>query len=134
MAYKNKSDTFKYNNEFNKRAYDRISLFVPKGKKELIQAKAKENNESINSFINRAIELLSSKNIESKRCIKVSWKNIYNSSEEDIKHTPITKDGKCIGVVVGATADSITGIIWADILPELNVTDNTTVGFEIEGV
>ena len=38
--------------------YDRINLTVPKGKKEVIQAKAKENGESVNAFINRAIDLL----------------------------------------------------------------------------
>lgn len=38
--------------------YDRINLTVPKGKKEVIQSKANENGESVNAFINRAIDLL----------------------------------------------------------------------------
>lgn len=58
MAYKDKSQAIKYNNEFNKQAYDRISLMVKKGKKTIIQEKAKENGESVNTFINRAIDLL----------------------------------------------------------------------------
>lgn len=58
MAFKNKSDAVKYTNEFNKQAYDRISLMLKKGKKEIIQQKAKENGESVNAFINRAIDLL----------------------------------------------------------------------------
>lgn len=58
MAFKNKSDAVKYTNEFNKQAYDRISLMLKKGKKEIIQKKAKENGESVNAFINRAIDLL----------------------------------------------------------------------------
>ena len=58
MAYKDKTNAIKYNNEFNKQAYDRISLMVAKGKKELIQEKAKANGESLNAFINRAIDLL----------------------------------------------------------------------------
>lgn len=58
MAYRDKSSAIKYNNEFNKQAYDRISLMVAKGKKEIIQKKAKENGESLNSFINRAIDSL----------------------------------------------------------------------------
>ncbi len=58
MAFKNKSDAVKYTNEFNKQAYDRVSLMLKKGKKEIIQQKAKENGESVNAFINRAIDLL----------------------------------------------------------------------------
>ena len=36
-------------------AYDRISLIVPKGQKDLIQAHAEAQGESTNGFINRAI-------------------------------------------------------------------------------
>ena len=38
--------------------YERINLTVQKGKKEIIKNKAKENGESVNAFINRAIDLL----------------------------------------------------------------------------
>ena len=55
MAYKEKTDTIKYNNEFNKRAYDRINLTVPKGQKEEIQAAAQAANESVNAYIYAAI-------------------------------------------------------------------------------
>lgn len=55
MAYKEKSDAIRYNNEYNKQAYDRISVLVPKGTKEQIQTAAKENGESVNGFINRLI-------------------------------------------------------------------------------
>ena len=55
MAYKEKTDTIKYNNEFNKRAYDRINLTVPKGQKEVIQAAAQAANESVNAYIYTAI-------------------------------------------------------------------------------
>ncbi len=58
MAYKKTDKLIKYNNNFNKENYDRISLMVAKGKKEIIQAKAKANGESVNGFINRAIDLL----------------------------------------------------------------------------
>ena len=57
MAYKDKAKTITYNNSYNKTAYDRISLMVKKGKKELIQEKAKDG-ESVNAFINRAIDML----------------------------------------------------------------------------
>lgn len=55
MAYKEKSEAIKYNNEFNKKAYDRINLTVPKGQKEIIQAAANEKGESVNAYIYAAI-------------------------------------------------------------------------------
>ena len=45
----------KANNKWNAKAYDRINLTVPKGKKELIQAHAESKGESTNGFINRVI-------------------------------------------------------------------------------
>jgi len=56
MAYKNKSDATAYQNKYIAKAYDRINLTVPKGKKESIQAHAQARGESVNGFINRAID------------------------------------------------------------------------------
>lgn len=55
MAFKNKADATAYQNKFIAKAYDRINLTVPKGKKEIIQAHAEFRKESVNGFINRAI-------------------------------------------------------------------------------
>lgn len=44
------------NNKWNAKAYDRINLTVPKGKKEVIQSHAESKGESTNAFINRAID------------------------------------------------------------------------------
>ena len=55
MAYKNKSDAVKDNNEYNKRAYDRINLTVPKGYREIIREAANANGESVNEFILRLV-------------------------------------------------------------------------------
>ena len=55
MAYKNKSDAIKYNNDFIKQAYDRINLTVEKGQKEKIRAAAERAEESVNAYINAAI-------------------------------------------------------------------------------
>lgn len=55
MAYKEKTDAIKYNNQFIKQAYDRINLTVPKGQKDIIQAHAQAQGESVNGFIGRAI-------------------------------------------------------------------------------
>ena len=45
-----------YNNSYNLKAYDRINLTLPKGRKEEIKAHAESRGESVNGFINRAIE------------------------------------------------------------------------------
>lgn len=45
----------KAQNKWIAKAYDRINLTVPKGRKEIIQAHAEAHGESVNGFINRAI-------------------------------------------------------------------------------
>ncbi len=42
----------KANRKFNEKAYDRISITVPKGRKEAIEAHAKDKNESVNGLVN----------------------------------------------------------------------------------
>lgn len=48
-------DKVAYNNDFNAKNYDRISLMIPKGEKEKIKAFAEAKGESLNGFINRLI-------------------------------------------------------------------------------
>lgn len=43
-------------NKYNAENYDRISLSVPKGKKEQIKAFAESRGESVNGFINRVVD------------------------------------------------------------------------------
>lgn len=43
-------------NKYMAANYDRINLTVPKGKKDTIQAHAETQGESVNGFINRAID------------------------------------------------------------------------------
>ena len=45
----------KATNKWISKAYDRINLTTPKGRKEVIQAHALARGESVNAFINRAI-------------------------------------------------------------------------------
>ena len=47
--------TTQYKNDWQKAKLDRISLTVPKGKKEQIQGHASAHGESLNRFISRAI-------------------------------------------------------------------------------
>ena len=43
-------------NKYMKNNYDRINLVMPKGKKEVSQAHAAQQGESVNAYINRAID------------------------------------------------------------------------------
>lgn len=46
----------KATNKYISKAYDRINLTVPKGQKEAIKNHAEARGESVNGFINRAID------------------------------------------------------------------------------
>lgn len=43
------------NAKWNKKAYDRLEIRVPKGSRESIVAHAKQRGESLNKFLNRAV-------------------------------------------------------------------------------
>lgn len=43
-------------NRYNEKAYDRIALVVPKGKKEILVEYATSKGLSLNAFINNAID------------------------------------------------------------------------------
>ncbi len=42
-------------NRYNEKAYDRITIVVPKGQKDIIKQRAEELGDSINAFITKAI-------------------------------------------------------------------------------
>lgn len=52
---KNSRARIQANNKYNAKAYDRINIAVPKGQKDIIKAHAERKGESINGFVNRAI-------------------------------------------------------------------------------
>lgn len=64
---KNSPARIKANNRYNAKAYDRISIAVPKGKKDTIQAHSEALGESINAFVNRAISEAMERDNASKR-------------------------------------------------------------------
>ena len=49
-------------NKYNKKAYDMISLVVPKGKKAIIAEYANQLGLSVNGFINKAIDVAMQQN------------------------------------------------------------------------
>ena len=53
---KNSKAKIAANNRYNEKAYDRINIAVPKGKKAVIKAHAESIGESINGYINKAID------------------------------------------------------------------------------
>ena len=53
---KNSRARIEANNRYNAKAYDRINVAVPKGRKDIIKAHADARSESVNGFINRAID------------------------------------------------------------------------------
>lgn len=49
---------YAYRNQWNKENLDRINLTMEKGKKAIIKSYAEKHGESLNGFINRAIDKL----------------------------------------------------------------------------
>ena len=49
---------YAYRNNWTKENLDRVNLTMEKGKKDIIKARAENCGESVNAFINRAIDRL----------------------------------------------------------------------------
>ena len=56
MARPKTKTTAQIKNDYAKKVYDDVRLQVKKGKKDLIKAHAEARGESVNGFINRAID------------------------------------------------------------------------------
>ncbi len=50
-----KANTTEYKRAFCEKAYDRISVTVPKGQKQAIEAHAKEHDTTVNGLINKLL-------------------------------------------------------------------------------
>ena len=53
---KNGKASTRAKNKYNAANYDSLRIVVPKGKKDQIKAYAESKNESLNGFVNRAID------------------------------------------------------------------------------
>lgn len=53
---KEKFNQVKYQNEYNRLKYDRVGIVMPKGKKDVVKEKATAAGQSMNEYVNQAIE------------------------------------------------------------------------------
>ena len=53
---KEEFNQIKYQNEYNKSNYDRVGIVMPKGRKDVIKKKAMAAGQSMNEYVNQAIE------------------------------------------------------------------------------
>lgn len=49
---KNSEARIRANNRYNAKAYDRINIAIPKGRKQAVEAHAKHRGESVNGLVN----------------------------------------------------------------------------------
>lgn len=52
MSPKNSKAKIEANNRYNEKAYDRINIAIPKGRKATVEACAKVRGESVNGLVN----------------------------------------------------------------------------------
>ena len=55
MSPKNSKARIEANNRYNAKAYDRVNLAIPKGRKQTVEARALEAGESVNGYVNGLI-------------------------------------------------------------------------------
>jgi len=56
MEEKKPFDNTAYKRSFNEKAYDRVSVVLPKGQKTRVEAFAKERGQSVNGIINSLLQ------------------------------------------------------------------------------
>ena len=56
MAYKDKNTAMQYNNDYNKKNYDRIGITPSKERGQEIRAAAAKAGQSVNAYILQAVE------------------------------------------------------------------------------
>jgi hypothetical protein len=69
--------------KYNAKAYDRLEITVAKGRKDVIKAHAAKHEESLNSFVNRAIdETMERETLPSPPKLKRSPKDIMKDASD----------------------------------------------------
>ena len=82
---------------YNAKVYDEIKVRVSKGKKDIIQAHAEARGESVNGFVNRAIDqTMAQEAVESPTThVDISWVSLPCKAS---KHDPAASDGRTEGI------------------------------------
>ena len=94
------------NEKYNAKAYEEIKVRVKKGEKDIIQSKASECGESVNAYINRAIDELmnvgggygiaATENAQDERSRSISHMESLFSDSELKQITALLKDGQTV--------------------------------------
>ena len=87
-------------NKYVKNNYDRVNVTMPKGKKAAIQAHAEAHGESVNGFINRAIDQTMSRD-DSKAGTAALTGGVVSVYLESEKTAPAASDGSVEGAADG---------------------------------
>ena len=96
---KNSAARIRANNKYAAKAYDRINIAVSKGKKNIIQAHAEAHGESVNGFINRAIDqTMSRDDLEAGTAGSAGGVAVYSEGK---KTAPAAFDGSVEGAADG---------------------------------
>jgi len=56
LAYADKKEAFKYINEYQKEKYDRITVLVDKGKKDVYKEAAENEGLSLSAFVMKCVD------------------------------------------------------------------------------
>ena len=116
-------DQIKYQNEYNKKSYDRIEFVTPKGKKEIIKEAARKCGQSVSEYINQAIDERSSVGTDEAATVK----NNNDGSFVIQKGSVTVKDDLNFSLQVGADADLTNKI-------NVNVGSVDAAGLGVKGI
>lgn len=70
------------NAKYNKKAYDRLEMKVPKGKKAEILAHAEKQGESLNKFLNRAVDETLERDVKKEQGVTLADTPTGNKEEQ----------------------------------------------------
>ena len=89
-------DKIKYNDEYNKHAYDRVNLTIPKDKKSEWNEKAKPAGMSLNAYITQAVDSYAGISPDEDKiaykALQEAHREIFTRIEQALKPYKIQKD------------------------------------------
>ena len=107
-------------NKYKRANYDRLELLVPKGKKEVIKSFAGARGESVNGFINNAIEYMMNGSQSVESSVGVSAPLVVSDDIARVnEHIGVTGEttGEFIHRAIGDTIDRDSALMKMGISP-----------------